>query len=157
MVLPEECECPDIERYIPLNDKVVAMSLDEVLMLTTLVTGLQEIDYIKMDCEGCECDALGCASAETLSRVRFISGEYHDIHRFYRVMVEKLYRTHCVALTGEAWGSFFCERVADGETILATSREGMLLVRPWMSDEPIDWHPFREAFVLAHERVAHGL
>jgi hypothetical protein len=112
---------------------------------------------VKMDCEGCECDSLGSASEDTLRRIRFISGEYHDITRFYRVMTEKLYQTHYVSLVGEGRGNFFCERIGEAVTILSPSREGTLGVRPTMCDEPIDWHPFREEFVLPHERAVQGL
>lgn len=157
MILSEEHDCPDQERYTLMPSKAHPVSLEDVLSITSTLTGSHEIDYMKMDCEGCECDGLGCASLETLQRIRFISGEFHDIKRFYRVMKEKLYKTHYVNLMGEYWGSFFCERIGETRSILSPSRDGMMLVRPWMCDQPIDWHPFREEFVLPHERQVHGL
>jgi hypothetical protein len=110
-----------------------------------------------MDCEGCENSALGCATYETLSKIRFISGEYHNADRFYKVMKNKLFLTHYVNLVGESWGSFFAERKAAGPSILDPSRKGMLAIRPWMSVEPIDWNVFRDEFVLDEERFVHGL
>src|SRR5262249_855575 len=116
-----------------------------------------EIDYIKLDCEGSECSALGCASIETLRRIRFLSGEYHNLDRFYEVIRHKLYHTHYVNLVGEGWGSFFCERKGNQPTVLNPSRAGMLQLRPWLCATPVDWHVFRDEFVLPDERFMHGL
>lgn len=155
-IIPEDHGQPDLARYEPMTGPVHCLTMDELVMAVSLLTGRSEIDYMKMDCEGCECDALGCASMETLRRIRFISGEYHDIARFYKIMSERLYKTHFVNLVGEGWGSFFCERVDELPTILDSTRVH-LEVRPWSSNEQIDWHPFRDEFVLPHERTACGL
>jgi FkbM family methyltransferase len=40
--------------------------------------GVERIDFIKMDCEGCEYDVLGSISEEILDRVNEILLEYHD-------------------------------------------------------------------------------
>jgi hypothetical protein len=147
----------DPAKYRLLDGKVPALTLDEAVTAVCALTGADEIDYAKFDCEGCENGALGCAASETLCKMRFISGEYHDIDRFYEIMRHKLYKTHFVNLSGERWGSFFAEREHGGPTILQPSRDGMLQLRPWLSGKHLDWHVFRDEFVLRHERLVHGL
>lgn len=44
--------------------------------------GFEEIDFLKLDCEGAEFEILGAADEATLRRVRHIAGEYHDERRF---------------------------------------------------------------------------
>lgn len=156
VLIPEEHAWPDTARYVPTSVPVHCLTFDELAAAIAILTGRDEVDYVKMDCEGCECDALGCASVATLQRIRFISGEYHDVSRFYKVMSQKLYQTHYVNLVGEGWGSFFCERIDGLPTILEKSRVTRE-VRTWSPKVAVDWHPFRGEFVLPHERLAHGL
>lgn len=157
-VLPAGAPCPNPDYYEPLPESVVVLTLDEAVCAACALSGSSEVDFMKMDCEGCELFAIGCASQSTLKRIRFIGGEYHDIERFYEVMVAKLYRSHYVNLIGNAAiGSFFCERKGATRTILEPSREGMLQSRPWLTKKPIDWHVFRDEFVLAEERPMHAL
>ena len=123
------------------------------------LTGFEEIDLVKIDCEGFEHSVLGCASAETLQRIRFIAGEYHGLQRFCAVMRARLFGTHKVNVIGDAtMGAFFAERL-DGERdgILRFNKDGMLQPRPWLCGEPIEWHIFNEAYVLTSERNWHAL
>lgn len=155
-VLPEG-ELPNEKKYQFAASGVPTVTLDDLVTAVCTLTGAEEIDYIKFDCEYCENSALGCANVETLRKIRFFSGEYHDIERFYRVMQKKLYSTHYVNLIGGKWGGFFGERKGEASTILEPSRTGMLKVRPQLGDFPIDWHLFRSEYVLPHERSFHGL
>lgn len=120
---------------------------------------IKEVDLLKMDCEGCEHSVLGCASVAVLKTIRFITGEYHGIERFYQVMQNKLFETHKVNLIGtKELGCFFAERLnGEKDGILKYDKTGMLLDRPWLSDTPLDWHLFDEAFVLAEDRYWHAL
>lgn len=131
------------------------ITLEEIIAST----GFEEIDLLKMDCEGCENSVLGCAPSETLRCIRFIVGEYHDIQRFYRVVRGHLYGTHKVNLVGDRrLGAFFAERL-DGTSdgILRFNKVGMYIPRPQLCEETIDWHIFNEEYVLPGERYWHGL
>jgi FkbM family methyltransferase len=145
--------------YQLLAEPVPAATLDEVVSEVLAAEGGQEIDIVKMDCEGCEHSCLGSAGLKTLRRCRFIVGEYHDIQRFYTVMQGSLYRTHKVSLIGQHdLGAFFAERLdgtADG--ILRYDKTGMLLSRPWLGERPIDWHVFAESYVRPEDRFWHAL
>ena len=158
-IVTTEENMPDMpEAYEELNVDIALITFDDVISATTQLAGVSEVDYVKMDCEGCEHSALGAASIKTLRKIRFIGGEYHGLQRFYQVMKKKLFRTHYVSLIGDAdLGAFFCERIGEEKTILNTDRAGMLFERPWLCDEAIDWHSFREEFVLPHERHFHAL
>ena len=146
------------ENYETLLEPFPSLTLDAVVAMVLAETGNAEVDYMKMDCEGCEHHALGCAREETIQKIRFVGGEYHGVERFYQVMKHKLFRTHYVNLVGDrGQGSFFAERIGEERTILRKDRDGMLLDRPWYSAEPIDWHVFREEFVAPEEMWSHGL
>lgn len=144
-----------LHGYELIEDSVAPITIEEILDLA----GFREIDLLKIDCEGCEHSVLGCTPVETLRKIRFIAGEYHGLQRFYEVMRRKLFATHKVNLIGDGvMGAFFAERL-DGEQdgILRFDKENMLLPRPWLSAEPIDWHLFNEEFVLATDRPSHAL
>lgn len=146
------------EHYETLLQPFPSLTLDAVAAMVLAETGNTEVDYMKMDCEGCEHHALGCAQMKTLLKIRFIGGEYHNIERFYAVMKHRLYGTHYVNLVGSGGiGSFFCERIGEKRTILKPDRHGMLIERPELSSSPIDWHGFREEFVAPEERWSHGM
>ena len=145
-------------NYETLLEPFPSLTLDAVVAMVLAETGNAEVDYMKMDCEGCEHHALGCAQTKTLRKIRFIGGEYHGIERFYGVMKHRLYGTHYVNLVGsKEIGSFFCERIGKARTILKPDRKGMLIDRPELSSRPIDWHGFREEFVAPEERWSHGM
>lgn len=162
MVAPADDPCfehKEIAGYRIEDRTLDAISFDELVHLVLRQSRADEIDLIKMDCEGSEHSSLGCASSAALERVRFIAGEYHDIGRFYGVMEGKLFRTHKVNLTGSAEiGAFFAERLeGTRDGILRYDKTGMLVPRPWLCKRPMDWHVFNETFVLAHEREFHGI
>ena len=102
--------------------------------------GLAEIDLLKLDCEGCESSVLGSADIDVLRRVRFMTGEYHQLGRFYPAIRHRLFRTHKICLAGdEKLGAFFAER-RDGE------RDGILRHRTaWvrLRGDRIEWNPPR--------------
>jgi FkbM family methyltransferase len=138
------------------TDRVASpMTLSEFMR----AEGLDEIDLMKLDCEGCEHSVLGCADLDTLRRIRFLTGEYHGLDRFYDVMQAKLFQTHKVNLIGaRSLGCFFGERLegnADG--ILRFDKTGMLIPRPWLSERAIDWHLFDEQYVGPEDRFWHAL
>jgi FkbM family methyltransferase len=127
-----------VPGYRRIPQPVVAITLAEVL------GAIGDIDLMKLDCEGCESSVLGSADLESLRRVRFMTGEYHGLDRFYRAIRNRLFLTHKVCLGGDlTLGSFVAER-RDGE------RDGMLLHRTTRSrigpgaDQLIEWNPLRE-------------
>lgn len=108
-----------------------------------------EIDLLKLDCEGCESSVLGCADPGTLERVRFITGEYHNLDRFYRAMRHRLFSTHKVCLAGGSeLGAFFAER--RGASV--DRDHGLLRQRTLRTRMPAargdvgwyEWNPFRD-------------
>jgi len=145
--------------YSLLVQPVEAISLNDLVSEVLELESAKQIDLLKLDCEGCEHSSLGCATLQTLKRIRFIVGEYHGIDRFYGVMERKLFRTHKVSLIGQRdLGAFFAERLEgrrDG--ILLFNKKGMLVERPWLSARPIDWHLFNERYVPPGERYWHAL
>jgi FkbM family methyltransferase len=145
--------------YSLLEPPVDAVSLNELVGEVLEREHAKQIDLLKLDCEGCEHSSLGCATLQTLKRLRFIVGEYHGIERFYGVMERKLFRTHKVSLIGQRdLGAFFAERL-DGtqDGILRFDKSGMLVDRAWLSARPIDWHLFNERYVPPGERYWHAL
>jgi FkbM family methyltransferase len=139
------------ERFRRLDGSVEAITLDE------LVAEVGDIDYLKSDCEGSECSFLGCARPETLRRIRFVAGEYHSLKRFYNVMENRLFATHYVNIVGDAQlGSFFCERITDGPTLLLKKRYNRR-VYPHLNEVPMEWNEFDRQYVPREERANHGI
>jgi hypothetical protein len=143
------------ERFQRLDGQPKPITLEGIFELS----GFDEIDVLKIDCEGCEHSLLGSASENALRRVRFIAGEYHGIRRFYDVMHEKLFKTHKINLIGDKdLGAFFAERLeGKRDGILRYNKQGMLQLRPWLCDIPIEWHLFNEKYVLPEDRHWHAL
>lgn len=163
LVLPEDHTMIQTQEKVvgfeKMQQSVRPITLDRIVRLVLRLEKAHEIDLIKMDCEGCECCTLGCATLETLRRVRFITGEYHGIKRFFQIMQRKLFQTHKVSLIGDSQlGAFFAERL-EGEKngILNFNKEGMLMQRSWLCDIPIEWHHFNVQYVLPQDRVWHSL
>jgi FkbM family methyltransferase len=152
-----EGEFPDTDGYAPLDAKVTAITLDGLLTGLSALCGTEEIDYIKIDCEGCENSALGCAREETMRRIRYLSGEYHNLVRFQKVMRLKLFRTHYVNLVGSDWGSFFAERKGETPSVLSPYPDSTITWSGPAGEYAADHHGFREEFVSPSERWAHGL
>jgi len=138
-------ELPEIE--------VPCSTLDEVVQDMLPEGG--DLDYLKTDSEGAECSFLGCASKETIKRIRYIAGEYHDFERFWPV-AQKLMTTHLLNIVGgPLLGSFFCERMAMRTTLL--QKTPLRPVYSKLCPDPVWWHPFDERWVLPKERKHHGL
>jgi hypothetical protein len=163
VVVPDDHEMALADRPTPgyqrTEQHLPAITLDRIWKIMHESEAAQEIDLLKLDCEGAECSALGCAKTATLKKFRFIVGEYHNIERFYNVMQKKLFLTHKVNLIGQRdLGCFFAERLdGDKDGILLYQKEGMLQPRPWLSKHAIDWHHFNPAFVSAETRKMHAL
>lgn len=163
MVIPSDNEifttAKPLGGYHNSGESPRGLSLDRLIAILLRKEHATEIDILKMDCEGCEHSSLGCASVETLRKIRFIVGEYHGIDRFYCVMRNKLFQTHKVNLIGQSdLGAFFAERLnKDGDGILKFNKAGMLCTRPWLSSTPLDWHLFNERYVLNEDRAWHAL
>jgi FkbM family methyltransferase len=151
-----EGESPGNDSYAPLNANVTAVTLDNLLSGACDLFGMEEIDYVKIDCEGCENSALGSARVETLRRIRYLSGEYHNLVRFEKVMRLKLFRTHYVNLVGSGWGSFFAERRGESPSILSPHSEYTLTWAGTSGEYAVNHHGFCEDYVAPDERWAHG-
>ena len=113
-----------------IDNDLECTTLDEVVVSVVDDSLRKEVDFLKSDCEGAECSFLGCASTDTLNRIRFMAGEYHDLRRFWPVAL-KLMKTHYVNLIGDAvLGAFFCERHTRGKSLLRkTTAQALLLPR----------------------------
>lgn len=102
------------------------LTLDELLDFVSRETGRPEIDVLKSDCEGAEASFLGCASDNTLRRIKIITGEYHGLPRFQQVVDRRLSKTHAVQLQADPidnhLGSFFAvRRDIDNHVLKSTS------------------------------------
>jgi FkbM family methyltransferase len=106
---------PEYRNWVPKagsarkTEKVRAISLDRILRRFNI----ESVDYMKIDCEGAEYEILLSASSRTLSRIRKIVGEYHDLsaERNGRVLKNFLARSgfHAAfkaAGRGKPWGTF---------------------------------------------------
>jgi FkbM family methyltransferase len=146
-------------HYAPEPIAAPKLTLKELVARVLEEQAASDIDFIKFDCEGCEHSCLGCTEDRVLCRIRFISGEYHDVARFYDVMRARLFRTHRVNLVGDArFGSFFAERMDIKPPILRDREANMLHERPWLvPGTPIDWCRFRDDFVPTADRRSCGL
>jgi hypothetical protein len=129
-----------VPGYQLLGQPAVPITLAEILEQNSI----DEVDLLKMDCEGCESSVLGGSDADTLRRVRFMTGEYHNLTRFYRVVQTRLLPTHKVCLTGNlTLGSFVAERRCgdrDGLLRHATRRS---VAGPGSGDF-FEWNPFSD-------------
>jgi hypothetical protein len=126
--------------YQKISQPVVPTTLAEIFA----ENGIGEIDLLKMDCEGCESSVLGCAEPDLLRRVRFMTGEYHALARFYPVMRHRLFPTHKVCLTGNmTLGSFLAER-RDGESDGLLSHRTTQAAIDAADDQPIECNPYSE-------------
>lgn len=134
------------------NDPVSPISLDEACK------DFAQIDYMKTDCEGSESSFLGCASEDTMNKIRFIGGEYHELPRFWNVVKNKLFKTHLVSLVGDAnLGSFFAERRSDKETLLVKTPLLPVVHQHLQIAEPIWWNVFDAQYIPADQRWYHGI
>lgn len=66
-VVPSRQENAIPQAYEELAEMVTPITLDDLVFAVLKLTGADEIDFLKMDCEGCEHSALGLASQETLN------------------------------------------------------------------------------------------
>lgn len=143
-------------HYRERPEALECLTLDEAVALVLSRFGGDRIDFLKTDCEGSECSFLGCAAGETLRRIRFMAGEYHNLGRFWPV-ARKLMETHYVNLIGDdALGAFFCERISDRPTLLKPTPLGPRRY-PHLHEEPLYWHPFDESWIPTEEWLIHGI
>jgi FkbM family methyltransferase len=151
-ILSELCESHLL--FEQTAQETLAVVLDDFLRENAL-----DVDFLKIDCEGCEHSVLGCASLDTLRSIRFIAGEYHEFARFYRVLQHKLFATHRVNIVGSAHiGCFFAERIDNADSgILMATDPNMLQLRDWLYPEPTYWHLFNTEYVNANQKAAHGI
>ena len=111
--------------------------------------GLDEVDLLKLDCEGCESSVLGCAAPGLLRRVRFMTGEYHGLPRFYPVVRERLFQTHKVCVAGNReLGSFLAERRDGASDGLLRHRTAPARIAA-AGDQPIECNPYSETSHLS--------
>jgi FkbM family methyltransferase len=150
-------ECLPGDRYEPQKDTVTPISLDQLVDGICTLCGIEQIDYVKMDCEGCENGAIGCATERTLQRLRYVSGEYHDLQRFSAVMRSRLLCTHRVNVIGTGWGSFFAERADREPGILSNHRTHFEIPCEDGLTHTIESHSFQEKYVISTERWSHNL
>jgi hypothetical protein len=149
---------PHSEHYRPLSHAIPTLTLEEAIqeLVALLENGGSQIDFLKTDCEGSECSFLGSASFQTLDKIRWIAGEYHDLDRFLQA-IHRLLITHRVALIGQrSLGAFFAERRDEVPGLLCHQP---LLPQdyPHLGQTNLTWHPFKADYVLPHERWAHGI
>lgn len=143
--------------YEELQESIDCYTLDEVVEM------LGDIDYLKTDCEGSERSFLGCASTETLNRIRFIAGEYHNFKKFLPVM-ERLRKTHYVAFDGyRGVGWFFAERKSPVFTLLRKEPESGIRYTYEKKGKPaillypkeVTWNSFDKLYLLPKEYKVH--
>ena len=150
---------PDYEAPKTFNKSeipVQPITLDGVVEMALKKFNTAEIDYIKTDCEGSECSFLGCASEETLKKIRFISGEYHDIERFYKA-TETLRQTHYVNLIGGGYlGCFFAERKTDQESLLCKEPLPPKHYQH-LAKIKLTWNVFDSRHINKREHNSHGI
>lgn len=133
----------DPNRYKERPESLKCLTLDEAMHIFLLAKNKKTIDYIKSDAEGAENNFLGCASQETLEKIRYMAGEYHNFRRFLPV-AQKLMKTHFVNLSGHpSLGSFFFERKTDKETMLVKIPTPNIPIKS-ISIEPVYWNAFDE-------------
>jgi hypothetical protein len=129
-----------VPGYQLLRQPAVPITLAEILEQNSI----DEVDLLKMDCEGCESSVLGGSDVDTLRRVRFMTGEYHNLTRFYRVVQTRLLLTHKVCLTGNlTLGSFVAERRRGDRDGLLRHRTRRSVVGQG-SDDFFEWNPFSD-------------
>jgi len=132
------------------------ITLDEAVAFTSKGFNVNQIDFIKTDCEGSECSFLGCADPDTLKRVRFIAGEYHGIERFYKA-TETLRQTHYVNLIGGGYlGCFFAERKTEGNSLLCKERLPEKIYHH-LCNTPLTWNVFDSNWINNKEYHIHGI
>ncbi|MCI4340283.1 MAG: FkbM family methyltransferase [Thermoplasmata archaeon] len=75
---------PNRSTVRPDEDRT-AVAFDQVLAVPTLGIAdllrehsIDRVDFVKMDCEGCEYAVLGAVTSEELARIRSIALEFHD-------------------------------------------------------------------------------
>jgi FkbM family methyltransferase len=91
------------------TEKVRTITLERILRRFRI----EDVDFMKLDCEGAEYEILFSTSGPTLSRIRKIVGEYHDLsaERHGGVLKEFLTRSGFktafkAAGPGKPWGMF---------------------------------------------------
>ena len=146
----------DLHWYDPQQIDMAPIELREVVG-SLLKDSEDMIDFIKLDCEGCEYTSLSNLK-ELAPRVRFMAGEYHDSNRFFPV-VKELEKTHKVWLSGHhICGGFFCELRDDHSNPLLLKERSEKTIRygrrrqeanDLIYPEPVDWNVWNPRWVPA--------
>jgi len=104
--------------FIKTEYKNSVETLDEIVNRICQERQVEEIDYIKFDCEGSEISIFENVSAETLNKIKYMSGEYHASRsQFFDIIKNKMSLTHRCSAGGLGdLGTFFFERkdIKDG-------------------------------------------
>jgi FkbM family methyltransferase len=108
-IRPEYRNWPSSAKGARKTEKVRTITLARILQRFKI----QSVDFVKLDCEGAEYEILFSAPRPTLSRIRKIVGEYHDLSakRHGGVLKEFLIRNGFqtafkAAGRGKPWGMF---------------------------------------------------
>ncbi len=108
-ICPEYRNWPASAKRERRTEKVRAITLSQILRRFQI----ERVDFLKLGCEGAEYEILFSASRATLSRIRRIVGEYHDLDAERHGGVLKAFLTQNgfhtafkAAGRGRPWGIF---------------------------------------------------
>lgn len=146
----------EMANYIRIPNPTESISLEAAIQRILDSSGRNEVDFVKMDCEGSERNLLQ-SGLDTLKRIRFISGEYHLIQDFWPI-IKKLSKIFYFNLFGDKnLGSFFMERRNDSGLSLLWKEPIPEMVRYHFWVKPVFWHQFNPEYVFESEKWFHGL
>lgn len=110
--------CTDDPALAALPDGLSSASGNDYPVVTLEQLGTGEVDVLKIDIEGAEFDVLLNAPMPTLSRFRWIVGEYHGVSGSFAAIVQRLtphFTLQRQEDTGGEMGYFCFERRTDDQ------------------------------------------